>query len=112
MDGGIDTGDILRQCYVDVVDYDTVDTIHEDINARFPELILEIVEGLSAGSPITPRPQPEEGARYWPQRSAKDSEITLDMPPAQVYNKVRACREPYPAFIRLGKHSYKLELKT
>ena len=114
MDSGIDTGDILYEASFKPGKNDTIDDLHEMVNRAFPQMVLMAVEELEECGHMQSRPQLIKGgvARYWPQRTAADSEITLDMPPAQVYNKVRACREPYPAFIRLGKHNYKLELKT
>ena len=112
MDRGIDTGNILRETTTPLGAHATISDLHAVVNLASPKMVLEVVEGLSAEAPVTPRLQSTDSPRYWPQRTAADSEITLDMPPAQVYNKVRACRDPYPAFIRLGKHNYKLELKT
>ena len=113
MDSGIDTGDILYEASFKPGKNDTIDDLHEMVNKAFPQMVLMAVEELEECGHMQARPQLIKGgvARYWPQRTAADSEITLDMPPAQVYNKVRACREPYPAFIRLGKHSYKMELQ-
>lgn len=109
MDAGIDTGMIIDSCPIHVGDSDTIDTLHDRINGVFPRLILEYLDNMLQGGGSTLYGQTGT-ARYWPQRVAADSEITLDMTPAKVYNKVRACREPYPAFLRLGKHRYKMEI--
>ena len=47
VDAGIDTGPILAQAVVDVLDDDTVESLHERIKARERELLVDVVGRMS-----------------------------------------------------------------
>lgn len=101
VDEGIDTGDVLAEGTVPIGADDTIADVHASVNALFPELVLEVIEGLDGGK-LSTRVQDEEEAAYWHQRHDEDGRIIWPLMSAQkVHDLVRAVSRPYPGAFTL-----------
>lgn len=102
VDVGIDTGDVLAERRFRLGRDDTIATVHESANKLFPDMVLEVLERIAAGT-LVPRRQDATQARYWHQRNDGDGLIHWrDMSAEQVHRLVRAVTRPYP-----GAHAYR-----
>ena len=96
IDEGIDTGPVLAEDEFPIDSTDTIAQIHEKANRRFPELVVQVLEGLDKGT-LTETPQDEAQAHYWRQRKPADGRIDWrEMTARQVHDLVRAVTRPYP----------------
>jgi methionyl-tRNA formyltransferase len=101
-DGGIDTGPILLQKEIPILQNDTTGSLY--FNQLFPmgvDAIVESVELVKAGK--APRiPQDESGATYEPPCTDKVAGIDWHKSGQEVYNLVRGC-DPQPGAFALWK---------
>jgi methionyl-tRNA formyltransferase len=96
VDSGVDTGPVLKERSFPVSIDDTIADLHRTANQAFPELLLEVLDGLADGT-LKQRKQDEAQAAYYPLRFPEDGFILWDaFTAAQVHNRVRALAEPYP----------------
>ena len=90
-DGGLDTGPILLQKFVDIAPDDTAGSIY--FNKLFPlgvEALAEAVDLVKKG--IAPKlPQDEAKATYEGLCTDKDAMIDWALPASRVYNLIRGC---------------------
>lgn len=100
----IDAGPIFAQSSVSLTEDTYLEDIYEAMWTTFPELFLESLSGIEAGT-VTPRHQPDGPAatlRGYP-RTPKDSEIDWTQPADHINRLVRASAEPlFGAFTYLG----------
>lgn len=103
LDSGIDTGDLLAEARIRIDPEDTIANLHDRANAAFPQLVLDVIGRLEAGT-LIPRKQNEADGSYWHQRSDADGGVHPDrMSAAQVARFVKALTRPYPgAWLRRG----------
>jgi methionyl-tRNA formyltransferase len=93
-DVGIDTGRILAEGYVPIGFETTIFDLHQKANTLFPTLVLDALALIERGE--SGRPQVEDLAKYWHQRSDADGKISFrEMAATQVDLMVRALTRPY-----------------
>jgi methionyl-tRNA formyltransferase len=96
IDAGVDSGDVVVERSFPIGPNDTIRELHAVANDQFPQMVLEAIGQLEAGT-CRPRGQDAERAAYWPLRFPDDGLVLWDMLTAeQVHNRVRALAEPYP----------------
>lgn len=96
VDEGIDTGAILSEARLPIGATDTIATMHEHANKKFPELVLNVLTSLENNS-LVPRKQDEAKACYWHQRQDADGYLRLDrLNVEEVDRFIRALTRPYP----------------
>jgi len=111
MDGGIDSGDVLAEDSIPITADDDIATMHDKANARFPELVCDVVRRFDRGD-TSGRKQDHAAAVYWHQRNDGDGHIDWRLSARQVHDQVRALTAPYPgAFAYLGDRRVRI-LKT
>lgn len=94
MDEGMDTGDLLLQRRVPIAPEDTAGTLTEKLARVAPNLLLQTLRGLRAGT-LTPRPQDHAQATYAPRLRKSDGQIQWTRPSREVVNHVRGTN-PWP----------------
>ncbi len=94
-DPGVDTGDILIQQGVPVLDSDTASTLGARTDDVAAELLCKSLPLLAAGKAHRLK-QDETGASAWPRRRPEDGVIDWSRDAAALYNWVRALTHPYP----------------
>lgn len=96
VDAGVDTGDVLAERTFPIGIGDTIADLHAIANKVFPEMLLEIIEAIRAGT-ARGRRQDETQAAYYPRRFPDDGLILWDLYTAwEVHNRIRALTDPYP----------------
>ena len=94
MDKGTDSGDIISQVFVEVLDTDTAQTLYTKLTHVALKQIESISEGLLRGD-ILRISQKKEAANYWRKRTERDGLIDWRMSSQAIYNLVRALTHPY-----------------
>lgn len=104
----IDTGNILLQQSVPILDTDNIGTLYEKLMQEGAALLLRTVDGLVKGT-IAEQPQPETGVlKHAPKIFREDCQIDWQRDAASVHNLVRGM-SPYPAaFTTLGGKQLKI----
>jgi len=107
MDEGLDTGDILLQCKIDILPNDTGGSLRDRLAQIAPEALLESLRMLASGS--APRiPQDNALATYAPKLSREAGRIDWSGPAETIERKIRALN-PWPgAFMRITTKSNEL----
>jgi methionyl-tRNA formyltransferase len=101
VDEGVDTGDVLCERTYPVSIDDTIAEVQEISNKAFPEMLVEVVNQVQAGT-TNPRKQDEATASYYPLRFPDDGLIFFDtLTAVEVHNRIRALTTPYP-----GAHTF------
>jgi methionyl-tRNA formyltransferase len=102
LDEGVDTGDIIAQRRVPILESETIAELYERSAQEAVSLLLDtvpLIGGLSA--PRTP--QDHSQATEFPQRSRADGLIDWSKSPEEIRNFIRAQTRPYPgAFTFIG----------
>ncbi len=94
IDPGMDTGDILLMCEIEIRDDDTTETLSEGLSMLGADLMVETLCGLERGE-ITPRPQDHSQATLAPMLKKEDGRIDWNMTAQQLAWRVRGLR-PWP----------------
>ena len=94
IDEGLDTGDILLQQELAIVENDTSETLAPKLAAIGAELMVETLRGLQSGT-ITPRPQDDAHATLAPILKKEDGRIDFRQPAKEILNRLRAF-QPWP----------------
>jgi methionyl-tRNA formyltransferase len=104
IDAGLDTGDILLQREMAVMEEDTAETISPRLAGVGAELIVETLRGLSEGS-IQPQAQDSARATLAPILKKEDGRIDFANTAQEIHNRMRGF-QPWPgAFTRFrGKN--------
>jgi methionyl-tRNA formyltransferase len=108
-DAGIDTGPIMTHDLVPIGPLDTIAELHEEVNRRFPGLVLAALRAIEAGA-APPRPQDNAGAVYWHQRNDDDGRLRFAEQTADAVDRmIRALSRPYPgAWAMVGESRVRL----
>jgi methionyl-tRNA formyltransferase len=94
MDEGLDTGDILLQCKIDISPSETGATLHDRLTQIAPEALLESLRLLAAGN--APRdPQDKTLATYAPKLNREAGRINWNETAEVIERKIRAYN-PWP----------------
>lgn len=96
MDKGVDTGNILEQIKIPVLENETASTLYEKVNIAHTDLMRQIWPHILNNS-LVEKKQDESKATYWEGRKPKDGEINPNnMTVQEVDRLVRATTRPYP----------------
>jgi methionyl-tRNA formyltransferase len=95
MDEGADSGPILSQLRVDILDEDDAETLYTKLESLARQQIHHVVRLMSAGT-LKPAPQNHEQATYWRKRTKVEGCIDWRMTAEGIHNLVRALAAPYP----------------
>jgi methionyl-tRNA formyltransferase len=94
MDEGLDTGDILLQCKIDISPTETGGSLHDRLGEIAPEALLESLRMLASGN--APRvAQDNARATKAPKLSREDGRIDWSEPAEAIEGKIRAFN-PWP----------------
>jgi len=107
MNEGLDTGDILLQCAIDIEPTDTGGSLHDRLAKVAPETLLESLELLENGR--APRiPQHDALATYASKLKREDGKIDWTNPADAIERKIRAF-DPWPgAFMKYDGQNLKI----
>ena len=95
MDPGVDTGPILRQKAIPILDSDNASSLSARLSEVGAELLLETLADYLAGK-IVPQEQDNEKATYAPMLKKEDGELDFHQSTAYLWRKVRAFN-PWPS---------------
>lgn len=102
MDGGADSGDIVSQRRVPILDSDDAGSLYERLMIIAKEQLTEFVPALADGC-ASRRKQDPAAATSWRKRGVADGRIDWRMSSCAILNLVRALASPYPgATVRIG----------
>ena len=91
---GLDTGDILLQKELAILDEDTAETVSPRLAAIGADLMVETLRGL-AESTISPIPQKDDEATLAPILKKEDGKIDFSRSAQEIYNRLRGL-QPWP----------------
>lgn len=95
MDIGVDTGKILTQQIIPIVQSETATTLYDKVNSAHFELFLSTLPKLISNT-YNLIEQDESKATYWEGRTPADGEIKPEMTIDEVDKLVRSTTKPYP----------------
>jgi methionyl-tRNA formyltransferase len=107
MNEGLDTGDILLQRKIDIMENETGGSLHDRLGEIAPEALLESLRLLAQGS--APRvPQDNSRTTVAPKLNREDGRINWSEPAVVVERKIRAY-DPWPgAFTKIADRNLKI----
>jgi methionyl-tRNA formyltransferase len=91
---GLDTGDILLQKDLAILDEDTAETVSPRLAAIGADLMIQTLRGLSEGT-IRPESQKDDDATLAPILKKEDGRIDFNRNAHEIYNRLRAF-QPWP----------------
>jgi methionyl-tRNA formyltransferase len=94
IDEGLDTGDVLLQKDLAILDEDTAETVSPRLAAIGAELMIETLRGLTEGT-VSSRPQQDEEATLAPILKKEDGRIDFSRSAQEIYNRLRGF-QPWP----------------
>jgi methionyl-tRNA formyltransferase len=94
IDEGLDTGDILQQQELAILDEDTAETLSPRLAAIGAELMVGTLRGLAEAT-IRPQPQKHEDASLAPILKKEDGRIDFSRTALEIYNRLRGF-QPWP----------------
>jgi methionyl-tRNA formyltransferase len=94
IDEGLDTGDILLQKELAILDHDTAETLSPRLAAIGADLMIDTLRGLAEGT-ISPRPQKDYEATLAPILKKEDGRIDFSRSAQEIYNRLRGF-QPWP----------------
>ncbi len=94
LDAGVDTGPVLAQAQVRIMDTDTAGTLTEKLSRTGGQMLAEILPRWVSGT-IVPRLQDDEKASYTRKVEKGDGEINWAKPATEIWRQVRAL-QPWP----------------
>lgn len=87
MDAGLDTGPVLMQRRLPILDDDTGGSLHDKLATLGARTIVDALARLDA---LTPRPQPDAGVTYANKLSKEEARLEWVLPATVLARKVRA----------------------
>ncbi len=107
MDEGLDTGPILRQKSLPIMEDDTAQSLSDKLAGMGAGLLVETLDDMARGL-VEPVPQPEQGASYAPMLTKAHGLIDFGRPARRVFDHIRGT-DPWPgAFTFLDDQRLKL----
>jgi methionyl-tRNA formyltransferase len=94
IDAGMDTGEILLQCEIEIGAKETAPELATQLSEVGPPLMAETLRGLAAGR-IAPRPQDHSQATLAPILKREDGRIDWKLTANEIYNRMRGFA-PWP----------------
>ncbi len=99
MDAGLDTGPMLAETRVGILDTDSAATLHDKLASAGARLLVNTLPDLLAGR-VTPTPQPEAGACYASKISKAEANLDFGLPAAELSRSIRAFN-PFPGAVMI-----------
>lgn len=85
---GLDTGDIISQSEIDVLDTDTLDTLEEKLSVLGRDLLLKTLPDIISG--VAPRIKQDDSASTYAANISKEEEkINFSLSRRNVFNQIR-----------------------
>ena len=107
MDKGMDTGDIITQEEIPILDTDTVGTIHDKLSIIGSELLLKTLPSILSGTNSRIK-QDSDSATYCHNITHEEEVIDFNKDARSIFNMVRGMN-PYPvAYFNLNNLVYKV----
>ena len=94
MNEGLDTGPILMQQEVDILEGETAGNLHDRLSSLAPGLLIRTLEGLANGT-IKKRKQDNSLATYAPKLTKEQGMINWSWPAERLYGLIRGL-DPWP----------------
>lgn len=94
IDEGLDTGDILLQKDLAILDEDTAETLSPRLAAIGAELMIETLRMLAEGT-ISPQAQKNDEATFAPLLKKEDGRVDFSRSAQEIYNRLRGF-QPWP----------------
>jgi len=94
MAAGLDTGDILLQQSLPIMEQDTAAILHDRLAEMSPSLLLKTLNSIEKGS-LAPRLQEDSLAMYAPKLEKKEALIDWSSPAVEIQRAVQAFN-PWP----------------
>lgn len=108
LDEGVDTGDIIGQCVIDINENTTATELYKKVNEVHVELISKYWDDI-VNDRVLLKKQDEDKATEWPERKPEDGELLSSMTMDEADKLVRAVTHPYPgAFYKDGEKTVKI----
>jgi methionyl-tRNA formyltransferase len=89
MDAGLDTGPVLMQRKIPILEDDTAGTLHDRLAELGAKLIVQTLDALEAGE-VEATPQPAEGVTYAAKLDRREARVEWRESAAKVNRQVRA----------------------
>jgi methionyl-tRNA formyltransferase len=89
MDAGLDTGPVLMQEKIPILQDDTLGTLHDRLADLGAKLIVQALDSLEAGA-VTATPQPAEGVTYAAKLDRREARVDWRESAVMVNRRVRA----------------------
>ena len=89
MDTGLDTGPVLMQEKIPILEDDTTGTLHDRLAELGAKLIVQALDALEAGA-VKATPQPTEGVTYAAKLDAREARVDRRESAVTVNRQVRA----------------------
>lgn len=100
IDQGVDSGDVIDQVEIPILDEDTAATVYGKVLAAHVDLIERNYPLLAKGKAAR-IPQDHARASYWPKRVPADGIIDWNTRASRLYDWVRGLTHPYPGAFTL-----------
>jgi methionyl-tRNA formyltransferase len=94
IDEGLDTGDILLQKELAILDEYTAETLSPRLAAIGAELMIDTLRGLAEGT-LSPEPQKNDDATLAPMLKKEDGRIDFNRTAQEIFNRLRGF-QPWP----------------
>jgi methionyl-tRNA formyltransferase len=107
MDAGLDTGPVLAQHRIAIVEDEDAGTLHDKLAALGAEAIVAALADLEAGR-ARPIPQPESGVTYAAKIDKRETRLDWARPALELERAVRAFRPVPGAFTMLDGEAVKI----
>lgn len=94
MDEGLDTGPILMQQEVDILETETAGQLHDRLSSLAPGLLIKTLQGLATGT-VEGKKQDESLATYAPKLTKEQGLISWSWPAERLCGLIRGL-DPWP----------------
>lgn len=99
MDAGLDTGDMLSMHRIDINQHNQA-TLHDELAQLGGAVVVQHLQSLSRGAPITAAPQPNDGVTYADKVQKSEALLNWAEPALMLERKIRAFN-PSPATLAM-----------
>ncbi|MDD3013429.1 MAG: methionyl-tRNA formyltransferase [Candidatus Gastranaerophilales bacterium] len=99
VDEKFDTGHILLQKEINILESDTGGSLREKCAFRARDSVKELLDGLE-NALFLPQKQDESRASYFPRLTQEDAAINWEMPASVIYNQIRGLQPWIDCFAR------------
>ena len=111
MDAGFDTGDIIAQKKVPILEEDTWLDIQQRIGCATDQMLAEEIPKIVSGTNSRMR-QRDDLARYWKRRRPEDGRFEWTWRARDIYNLIRALVKPHAGAFYYDKNGHKVVIDS